>query len=125
MFPILTKITPGLGVLWFAVRREWWAAAEVAVATALVVGVSFVLAPSAWADWIAFLLASPGRTELLIPRVAVSIVLVVIAATTNRPWLVPVAVWFALPVVWINSWVILLAVIRLRNAPPTPERERG
>ncbi len=22
-FPILTKVTPGVGILWFAVRREW------------------------------------------------------------------------------------------------------
>ena len=22
-FPLLTKVTPGVGVLWFAVRREW------------------------------------------------------------------------------------------------------
>ena len=30
----------------------------------------------------------------------------------------PVAVFISLPVVWINSWVILLAVIRLRDGVP-------
>ncbi len=123
-FPILTKITPGLGLLWFAVRREWRALALAVGVTAAIVAVSFVLAPSAWADWIALLRASPGSSELLIPRTAVSAVLIAFGAATGRRWLVPVAVWLALPVPWINSWVILLAVIRLRDrdTPPTPAR---
>ena len=44
-FPILTKVTPGLGVLWFAVRREWRALALALGGTAAVVAVSFALAP--------------------------------------------------------------------------------
>jgi hypothetical protein len=32
-FILLTKITPGVGLLWFAVRREWRSLAIVAVAT--------------------------------------------------------------------------------------------
>lgn len=122
-FPILTKVTPGLGLLWFAARREWRALALAVGGTAAISAVSFVLAPSAWSDWTAFLLASPGRSELLVPRTIISALLVAFGAVTGRRWLVPVAVWFALPVVWINSWVILLAVIRLRGgvsdaAPP-------
>jgi len=121
-FPILTKVTPGLGVLWFAVRREWRALVLALVGTAAVVAVSFALAPSAWSDWFAFLLASPGRSDLLVPRTVVAAVLVAFGAATGRRWLVPVAVWLALPIVWVNSWVILLAAIRLRgrDVPDTP-----
>jgi len=32
---------------------------------------------------------------------------------------VPVAVLLALPVIYVNSWVILLAVIRLRGHRPS------
>ncbi len=122
-FPILTKVTPGLGLLWFAVRREWRALAVAVGFTAAIVAVSVALSPSAWSDWMAFLQASPGRSELLVPRTLISAGLVAYAAVSGRRWLVPVAVWFALPVVWINSWVILLAAIRLRGrvsvaAPP-------
>ena len=114
-FPILTKITPAIGVGWFAVRREWRALAIAVGVTAVMVAVSYLLGPSAWQDWIAFLLASPGRSELLLPRLVIGALLVALGAITGRRWLVPVAVWMSLPVVWINSWVILLAVIRLRE----------
>jgi Glycosyltransferase family 87 len=113
--PILTKVTPGLGVLWFAVRREWPALALALGGTAAVVAVSFALAPSAWSDWFAFLLASPARSQLLVPRTVIAAVLVAFGAATGRRWLVPVAIWVALPIVWVNSWVILLAAIRLRG----------
>ena len=118
-FPVLTKITPAVGLLWFPVRREW---RRLAIAVGTIVGivlVSFVIAPSAWADWVRFLLSSPGRSELLLPRIALGAALVLVGAATGRRWLVPVAVFISLPVVWINSWVILLAVIRLRDGVPS------
>ena len=114
--PILTKITPGVGVGWFLVRREWRAFAIAVGTTAAIAGVSFLLNPQAWEAWIAFLLDSPGRSQLLVLRLAVATVLVAVGAMTGRRWLVPVAVWISLPVIWINSWVILLAVIRLRDS---------
>ena len=123
-FPILTKVTPGLGVLWFAVRREWRALGLAIGATAAVATVSVVLAPSAWSEWFTFLLASPGRSQLLVARTLLAALLVAFGAVTGRRWLVPVAVWLALPIVWVNSWVILLATIRLRGTvrqeAPTP-----
>ena len=114
-FPLLTKITPGVGVGWFLVRREWRPFAIAAGFTAAVVGVSFLLNPTAWADWIALLTSSPGRTDLLLPRIAIAAALVVWGARTDRPWVIAVAGWLALPVIWVNSWVMLLAVIRLRE----------
>jgi hypothetical protein len=114
-FPILTKITPGVGLAWFPVRREWRALAIAVGTTLAVVVVSFLLDPEAWKDWIAFLLDSPDSSQLLAVRLALAAGLVVFGARTGQRWLVPVAVWISLPIVWINSWVILLAVIRLRR----------
>lgn len=114
--PILTKITPGITWLWFVVRRDWRSLAIAVGVTSAIVAVSFALQPGAWADWIAFLLASTGQGDALLPRVALGVLLVVFGAATGRAWLVPVAVWIALPVVWINAWVILLASIRLYHA---------
>jgi hypothetical protein len=123
-YPILTKVTPVVGLTWAVMRHEWRAATIAIGVTTAVVLVSFVLSPSAWADWIAFLLASPGRSEMLIGRLALAALLVAFGAATGRRWLVPVAVWLSLPVVWINSWVILLAIIRLREpALPLIRRE--
>jgi hypothetical protein len=125
-FPILTKVTPGVGVVWFVVRREWRALAIAAGATGAITAVSFALAPSAWSAWVDFLLASPGRSQLLVLRVAAAAALVAFGALSGRRWLIPVAVWISLPIVWVNSWVILLAVIRLRQRQAAaPVRAEG
>jgi hypothetical protein len=117
-FAILTKITPGIGLLWFLVRREWRPLAIALGTTAAVALISFVLSPTAWFDWYAFLRGSTGSGELLYPRIAAAAVIVVAGALTGRRWAVPIAVWLALPVVWIESWVILLAIIRLQEPAP-------
>lgn len=119
-FNLLTKVTPGVGLLWFLVRREWRALAIALGATAATAAASFLLAPSAWFDWVAFLRGSTGSGELLYPRIALAALIVVGGALTGRRWTVPIAVWLALPVVWIESWVILLAIIRLREPVPPP-----
>ena len=51
-FLILTKLTPGVGLLWFAVRREWRNLAIAVGATALIAGGSWLLAPDMWRQYI-------------------------------------------------------------------------
>ena len=122
---LLTKVTPGVGLLWFLVRREWRPLGIALGVTAAIAAVSFVLAPTAWIDWYHFLTGSTGSGELLYPRIALAAVIVAAGAWTGRAWTVPIAVWLALPVVWIESWVILLAIIRLREPlPPAPRLGR-
>jgi Glycosyltransferase family 87 len=115
---VLTKITPGIAIGWHLVRRDWHRLIVGLGFTAAFSAISYLLAPSAWTDWFAFLAASPGRSELLVPRLVLGAALVVVGGLTGRRWLVPVAVWISLPVVWVNSWVILLAAIRLRERVP-------
>ena len=117
--PVLTKITPAVGLLWFVVRREWRSLAIAVGTIAVIVFASFIVSASAWIDWIRFLLASSGGSEYPVLRLALGATLVLIGAATGRRWLVPVAVLLALPVPYVNSWVILLAVIRLRDRVPT------
>ena len=112
-FGILTKITPGIGLLWHVLRREWRQVLVAGTVTLAITAVSFLANPTAWADWIGLLLANAGSGEALPIRVAAAAALIVVGARTERRWLVPVAVWVSLPVVWINSWVILLAAVRL------------
>src|SRR4051812_45250095 len=50
--PLLTKVTPGIGVLWFAVRREWRSLAAAIGVTAAVAAVSFALDASQWRAWL-------------------------------------------------------------------------
>lgn len=115
MGAFLTKVTPGVGVLWFLVRREWAALAIALGSTAAVALISFVASPTAWSDWYAFLRGSTGSGELLYLRLVAAAAIVIAGALTGYRWMVPIAVWLALPVVWIESWVVLLAIIRLRE----------
>jgi hypothetical protein len=125
-FVLLTKVTPGIGLLWFAVRREWRALAIVFGATAAIVAVSFAFAPSAWLAWVEVLLDSSGRsgTWAAVPvplaiRLPIGAALVVWGARRSRRWTVPVAAMLALPALWYGSLAMLLAVI-----PLTTRRER-
>jgi hypothetical protein len=125
----LTKVTPGVGVLWFLVRREWRSLAIALVATAAIAAVSYGLDATQWARWIDILRAdASGAGEAafttvgwylpigLAPRLALAIVVVVVAAWTDRRWLVPFAVVLAMPVVWLNSLAVLAACVPLWRA---------
>ena len=60
-FVILTKVTPGIGLLWFVVRREWRQLGIALGATAAIVAVSFVVMPGAWIEWMQVLVRIAGR----------------------------------------------------------------
>jgi glycosyl transferase family 87 len=129
-FIILTKVTPGVGLIWFAVRREWRALA-IAVAVTIGIGaVSFAIAPGAWSEWMDVLRATPASTYRestpfdFIPlpvRVVAAAVLVGLAGLTDRRWVVPIAATLALPVVYINGLALLVAAPYLW----TLDRRRG
>jgi hypothetical protein len=123
---LLTKITPGIGLLWFAVRREWRSLAIALGATAVVALVSFVLVPDEWRTWLDVVLRNAGKggTWASVPvplwvRLPIAIVVVVWGARTDRRWTVPVASMLALPALWYGGISMLLAVI-----PLLPERRR-
>jgi hypothetical protein len=115
VYPVWAKLTPGVGMGWWFVRGEWRRFA-IAMGAVLVVGlVSVLLQPAAWRDWIEFLRVNTAANDFLLPRAAIAVVLVTFGALTGRRWLVAVAVWLALPVIYVNSWAVLLAVVRLRE----------
>ena len=121
LLPILTKLTPGIGLLWFAARREWRSLGIALGATLALAGLSFAIDPGAWLGWFAML----GRMEfpttgdgvfLPIPvwiRLPLMAMLIVWGARSNRRWVLPVAVCFSLPTVWLNTPTILVAILPL------------
>ena len=117
---LLTKVTPGVGLLWFAVRREWRSLAIALGATAAIAAVSFVLLPDQWREWVDVVLRNAGKggTWASVPvplwiRLPVAIAIVVWGARTDRRWTVPVASMLALPALWYGGISMLLAVIPL------------
>jgi len=114
---LLTKITPGIGLLWFAVRREWRHLAIALVATAAIAAVSFVMLPQQWRDWVDVVIGNAGKggTWASVPvplwiRLPIAAAIVVWGARTDRAWLVPVAAANSTPVLWFASFAILAAV---------------
>jgi hypothetical protein len=121
-FPLLTKVTPGLGLLWHGVRREWSALLVAAVATLGIIVVTAVVTPNLWADWFALLRSSTGSSTVpgsvpvpLILRLPVAVAVIVYAARTGRAWLLPVGILLAMPVVWWGSLALLTATVALKR----------
>ncbi len=119
-FPLLTKATPGVGLLWFLVRREWRPFAVALGASAVIAAASFAVAPQLWFDWLALLRRDGGTGgQYLFPRLFVAAAVVIWGARTDRRWAVPLAAMLALPVVWMDSFAMLLGCVALG---PRPDR---
>jgi hypothetical protein len=117
-FILLTKVTPGIGLVWFAVRQEWRSLAIALGATAAIVAVSLVVDGSLWADWLDFLgRAGGGATvaqfEIGVPlwlRLPAALVLVAWGGLTDRRWTVPAAATLGLPILWPSGFAICAAL---------------
>lgn len=114
-FVLLTKVTPGIGVLWFALRREWRNLAIALGATGVVAVVSFVMAPALWGQWFTALSDLRGLTEGSLPiplllRLPIAAGILWWGARTDRRWTVPVAATVSTPVMWIfwPAWLVVL-----------------
>jgi hypothetical protein len=92
----------------------------------VVVAISYLLDPAAWATWVDLL--RNGTTSAaggdfatvgwylpvaLVPRLVVAAVVIGVGAARNARWLLPVAVVLAMPVVWLNSLAVLAACVPL------------
>jgi hypothetical protein len=134
-FVLLTKVTPGIGLLWFAVRREWRQLAIVGVATAALVAVSVVIDPDLWRQWIDrellhSLQTGPDQPYIPVPlivRLPLAAALVVWGARSDRKWTVPLAAAISMPVLWVTAFATLAALPalnRLQLQPQDPKAAR-
>ena len=127
-FVLLTKVTPGVGLVWFLFRREWRP-------LAIALGRDRRPSPASrssptrqvWASWLTDSLGAtaarraPQPVLLPIPlwfRLPVALAVVAWGARTDRRWTVPVAATLALPVLWPSGLAILAAVITIRQDRP-------
>ncbi|HEY3380637.1 MAG TPA: glycosyltransferase family 87 protein [Vicinamibacterales bacterium] len=102
-FALLSKLTPGVGLLWFLARREWRNLAVALGTTGTVALLSFVVIPGDWFEWVRFLAGGEDFPLPVIPvplavRLAMSAALLWWGARANHPWVVPVAVGWAIPI---------------------------
>ena len=127
---LLTKVTPGVGVLWFAARREWGSLAAALGATAVIAAVSFVFAPGQWTAWLGVLRANGTHPVAqafaaeLPARVAIAALAVLWGARTDRRWVVPVAAAVATPGLSLISASIVIGAVPLLTQTPLSWRPR-
>jgi len=121
-FPLLTKVTPGVGVIWFAVRREWMNLGVAIAATLAVIAAVALFTPGFWADWFQLLLSSTDSSTVegsvpipLVLRLPVAVALIVYAARRDMRWLLPIGVLLAMPVIWWGSLALLTASVALKR----------
>jgi hypothetical protein len=111
-FVLLTKVTPGVGILWFAVRREWHGLAIALATTLAIVAVSLACAPVLWLEWPAYLATvDPSEGAPLWGRVLAAAAIVAWGARTGRPWTLVVAVTIALPRLYLQTPAMLVGLL--------------
>ena len=117
-FVLLTKPTMGIGLVWFAMRREWRALGVVIVAVVAIAAVSFVINPPAWGDYLGTLARANPTPGWPFPwpiwiRLVVALPLVIWGARSGRPWAVALASMLAAPRLYFQSPVMLLGLVPL------------
>jgi hypothetical protein len=126
--PLLTKITPGVGIGWFLGRRDWRALGEALAAAMLFALASFIVAPDLWFSFTRFfgvlLRQHPGGTFFagFLPQVSLVVrtllggALVVWGGATRRPWTIAIALVLGQPDASWATLSILAAIPRLNEA---------
>lgn len=121
-FVILTKVTPGIGLLWFLARRQWRHFGIALGTTAAIAGLSLLIAPWMWGDYLQGLLAAPDDSPFKIWwRLPIAAALILWGARSDRRWTLVVAVFLAMPRWYVLSPVILVGLFPLVRLPrPLP-----
>jgi hypothetical protein len=130
--PFLTKVTPAIGLLWFAMREDWGHVRTALLGTALIIAVTFIALPRAWLEWAEVLqrsvpLSAHGdlfgvSIPSLLVRLPLAAAIVFIGARRGWSWVVPVAAVTAAPDIWVPTLVILAAIPRLPMEQPGETR---
>ncbi len=110
---LVTKVTPGVGLLWFVVQRRWRSLGIALGATALVAGVSFVLAPEQWIAWGNLLATNRGLSTATYPyyvelwvRLPLAVAITLAAGAWGRWWPVAIATTIAAPSLYFPTQAI-------------------
>lgn len=131
-FVLLTKVTPGVGLIWFAARREWQSLGVALGVTGVIVAISLLVDARLWAAWVSnavLPVAANGVDQSTIPiplavRLPAAALLVAWGGLTDRKWTVPVAVAVATPVLWVTSLSVLAALAAI-DRPELQARRSG
>ena len=118
-FLLLTKVTPGIGLAWFAARREWRYLRNAFLITLAITAVSFLITPGPWLEWPRHLAESSGREDVFVEmpplwiRLIGAMAIAALGGLFSARWTVPLAALLAQPVFWFTGFSILIAWLGL------------
>jgi hypothetical protein len=127
--PILTKLTPGIGLAWFAARGEWRRLGLALAVTLGVVVASALIGPGLWVDWFGLLGDSTAADTLakepilplpLLARLPFAVAFIAWGARTDRYWAVPIGAMLALPAIQLGGFAIAVAALPFLGLPLVP-----
>ncbi len=114
------KLSPGVGIVYLAAGGRWRAAAAVVALLAAICGVSWVLAPGLWSEFVETLTArGPGDTSGILPipyiyRVVAALILAAIAGRIGGrrgEVLVFIAIGVGLPTLWLTGFSFFVGLV--------------
>lgn len=118
VFVVLTKVSPGVGLLWFAIRREWRRLAVAVGVIAVVVVATFAFWPDRWDAYVRMLVAGAAADSSVSPwylpfweRLPFALLIAVVGAIRGWRWSVVVAATVALPVFYAISPSLLIGTL--------------
>jgi len=108
---LLTKVVSGIGLGWYVFRAEWRPLILSIAAAAAVAAVSFAFSPNQWVQWVDWTVANAGTPSPIalepIPfsiRLPMSLAVLLWGARTNRAWVVPIAVGWGTPALYLGTY---------------------
>ena len=120
--PLLTKVAPGVGLLWHLGARQWRALGVAAGVTGAVALASFAIGPNLWFEW-AETLGRSSAVEVpseigVIPgplwaRTLAGGLVAVVGGVMGWKWMAIVAATLALPVPWSSGLSMLVGIVAL------------
>jgi hypothetical protein len=117
-FPLLTKFTCGVGLIWFMIRREWHHLAVALATTGAIALLTFVIWPGRWVDYAAFITQGAPNLPAVPPfywplavRLPFAVVIVVIASLRGWRWLLVAGTVIALPIFYVPSIAMFVGVL--------------
>jgi hypothetical protein len=114
---LLTKITPAVGLVWFAWRRQWRHLGIVMAWTLGIAAVSFAISPAAWTEWFRFIAAhgGSGSRAWSVTHFVAGLQLLIAACVMNKRLLLAPAMALASPVLtFFSPLTVLAAIPRMR-----------
>lgn len=128
-FGLLTKVTPGIGVLWHLARQEWRNLTIALVVTAAVVVVGVLVDRALWLAWVESIgVNGVHEVNQVVPlpfRLIAAAVIGLVAGVRGEPRWMAVGVAVAMPTLWLSSLAVLAAWVPLSRrlstqAAPAP-----